>query len=313
MSNKIKKGLGKGMNSLIGDYSMDFIINEEFKDVKPLTNNQEIVELNLTDIQPNPSQPRKTFDQELLEELAKSIKNQGVLQPILVEEIVKGKYSIIAGERRYRAAKLANLEKIPSIIKTFDDLQRYEVALIENIQRENLNAIEEAKAYSFLIDKSGLTQEELANKVGKSRSAVTNSIRLLQIPGSLQKLLLENKITAGHARAYLSVKQKTERDLMESKLQEGKLSVREAEKLAKDYNEGKRIIQKTKKKDDFDSFEGKSPDLIDAQEKFSRVLGKKIEINGSLDKGKIVISYNNIEELERLFRVISQERDLFEI
>ena len=203
-----KHGLGKGMGSLLSGFDYDaqmenIVLNEDEREEAPLTpppspvmtekaddTGERVIYINLSAITPNPNQPRKTFDDDSLNELAESIKSQGVIQPIIVEEYAPGKYSIIAGERRFRAAQIAGLNTIPSIIKSFGEIQRMEVSLIENVQRENLNPIEEAFAYQYLIQKSGYTQEEVARKVGKSRSAVTNSIRLLNLPDTIKDDLI---------------------------------------------------------------------------------------------------------------------------
>lgn len=318
MSIKIKKGLGKGMNSLIGDYSMDFIKKELGNDKPTLSEigKQEILHVAIDKIKVNPSQPRKYFDENALNDLSISIKNQGILQPLLVEKIEDDKYSIIAGERRYRAAKLANLVEIPVIVKDFTEIERLEVALIENIQRENLNALEEAQAYSYLINESGLTQEDLAKRVGKNRSTISNSIRLLQLNDRMKKNLVEGKISAGHARALLSLVNPADRKILETKLIKGDLSVREAERIAGNLNKGIRNnpekgIKNERKGSDLEK--GIDPDLQDIQEKFISSLGSKVEFSGSINKGKFSISYNSIEELERLFQIISPDGDMFEI
>ncbi len=318
MSNRIKKGLGKGMNSLIGDYSMDFIKSEIGTEVLTVAekSGQEILHLSLDKIITNPSQPRKHFDEVALNELSISIQNQGILQPLLVEKVENDKYSIIAGERRYRAAKIANLSVVPVIVKDFSEIERLEVALIENIQRENLNSLEEAQAYSYLINESGLTQEELAKRVGKSRSSIANSIRLLQLNDKMKRSLEDGTISAGHARALLSLINPADRKILENKLLNGSLSVRDAEKIAKNLNKGIRNNPEKGAKKDSTSGEignGIDPDLQDVQEKFISALGSKVEFKGSINKGKFSISYNSIEELERLFQIISPDGDMFEI
>lgn len=318
MSNRIKKGLGKGMGSLIGDYSMDFIKSEIENEVsETLTKGkQEILNVDIDKIIINPNQPRKHFDETALKELSLSIESQGILQPMLVEKIDTDRYSIIAGERRYRAAKLANLKEVPVIVKSFNDIERLEVALIENIQRENLNSVEEAQAYYYLLNESGLTQEEVAKKVGKSRSTIANSVRLLQLNEVMKKSLEDGTISAGHARALLSLANPADRKILERKLLSGNLSVREAEKIASNLNSGKRNNPekdaKSSKKSDEDA-NGIDPDLQSIQEKFISEIGSKVEFKGSVNKGKFTISYNSMEELERLFQLISPDGDLFEI
>jgi ParB family chromosome partitioning protein len=317
VSIKKKTGLGKGMGSLIDGYSLDFLLGENEEEGKSgtiATNSGAVVhEIEIEKIRSNPHQPRKNFDEKTLLELADSIKDQGILQPIIVEELTPQEYTIIAGERRYRAAKLAGLKKIPVLIRSFSDMQRLEVALIENIQRENLNAIEEAHAYAYLLQETSLTHDELSKKLGKSRSTITNSLRLLQLPEEVQQGIIEGTYSAGHARAFLSLVNPADRILMLKNLREKHLSVREAEKLAADLNQGKK--GKNTKKDDKEKGGqvGLDPDLHDIQEKYIQALGCKVEIKGSLDKGKITIAYKSSEELERIYQILSPGSDLFEV
>lgn len=318
MSNKIKKGLGKGMGSLLGDYSNNITKEESekpnitFEAVK----RQEILHLPIDKVNVNPSQPRKYFDEIALKELSDSIKTQGILQPLLVENLGNGSYSIVAGERRFRAAKLADLTEVPVIVKNFTDIQRLEVALIENIQRENLNSIEEAQAYKYLINESGLTQEEVASRVGKDRSTISNSMRLLQLENNLKNALEKGIISAGHARAYLSLTNPADRKILEKKLLSGSLSVRGAEKIASNLKKGKRNNPEKDENDssnDKEKGSGIDPDLLSVEERFVSAVGSKVEFKGNINKGKFTISYNSIDELERLFQLISPDSDLFEI
>ena len=271
-----------------------------------------VLTIPLATIRANPRQPRKEFDEASLKELAASIKNQGVLQPILVEEIAPGEYSIVAGERRYRASKMAGLETIPVLVKDFTDLQRLEVSLIENIQRENLNPIEEAKAYAYLIQEAGITQEELASRVGKNRSTISNSMRLLQLTGTMQQDLLSGKYTAGQARALLSVVNPADREILYRTVLEKDLSVRATEQLASQFNQGKRVAYQDKKKRPKKSLP-KSPDIISVEDKFLHVVGSQVEVKGSLEKGKLEIPYTSSEELERLYQLLAPGADLFEV
>ncbi len=321
-----KHGLGKGMGSLLSGFDYDAQIeniplSENEKEEVPLTppsfdiplkkdntevdTGERVVYLPLSSISANVNQPRKSFDDDSLNELAESIKSQGVIQPIIVEEYAPGKYSIIAGERRYRASKIAGLEHIPSIIKSLGEIQRMEVSLIENVQRENLNPIEEAFAYQYLIQKSGYTQEEVAKKVGKSRSAVTNSIRLLNLPDTIKDDLISGLITSGHARAILSLINPSDQMLLRNKIVENDLSVREAESLAEEYNKGKKIIQKKKDK-------GKDPEISLIEEKFVTAIGAKVEIKGTLNKGRLMVRFRSQKELERIYSFLSDGDDLFE-
>lgn len=301
-SNK-KRGLGRGISSLMDDYSFDGIFADgEIAEV----NGGRLLSLEINRVHPNPHQPRKQFDQETLDELAESIKTQGILQPLLVEKISDDDYAIIAGERRYRAALSLGLERIPVIVKEFTDFQRLEVSLIENIQRENLNPIEEAKAYVYLLDKAQIKQEELADRVGKKRSTIANTVRLLQLPKEMQDSLLADEFSAGHARALLSVVNPGDRLYLYRKLLEEGLSVRKAEKLASDLNQGKRAAH-TKKQHESKE---KSIDLLVLEQKFLEACGTKVKLKGTLEKGKIEITYHTMEDLERLYRILTQEESI---
>ncbi|MCI6674659.1 MAG: ParB/RepB/Spo0J family partition protein [Sphaerochaetaceae bacterium] len=304
-----KHGLGKGIESLLDDYSVDSKLLGLSDTVKQPEARQEerVVELPISQIVPNPNQPRKTFDQTTLDELAESVKNQGILQPLLVQKISDTTYSIVAGERRYRAAKQAGLEKIPVLIKQFSDSQRLEVALIENIQRENLNAIEEAKAYAYLIDESGMTQDELAKKVGKNRSTVANSLRLLALSPEMQGDLLAGNINAGQARALLSVVNPADRLKLYEHLKEKELSVRATERLAAAYNEGKRVAFQKKKRKVKDLED--SPEVTVVKEKLFQALGKPVEIKGTIDSGKLVIPYDSADELDQICELLAHEEE----
>ncbi len=272
---------------------------------------QRILQVPIENIRANPNQPRKDFNQESLEELAQSIKREGVLQPILVEEIAPGQYSIVAGERRYRASKLAGLPSIPVLVKDFTQMQRLEVSLIENIQRENLNPIEEAKAYAYLIQEAGITQEELAQRVGKNRSTISNSIRLLQLSSAMQQDMLHGKFSAGQARAILSVVNPADREILYRAVLEKDLSVRATEQLAAQFNMGKRVAYQKKKR----AKKGlaKSADILAVEDKFLHVVGSQVEVKGSLAKGKLEIPYRSSEELERLYQLLAPSQELFEV
>ncbi|HKM07989.1 MAG TPA: ParB/RepB/Spo0J family partition protein [Sphaerochaeta sp.] len=313
-SNK-KHGLGKGIGSLMNDYSFDSVLENALglapnQGQKP--EGTAVLTIPLANIRANPRQPRKEFDEASLKELASSIKNQGVLQPILVEEIAPGEYSIVAGERRFRASKLAGLETIPVLVKDFTDLQRLEVSLIENIQRENLNPIEEAKAYAYLIQEAGITQEELASRVGKNRSTISNSMRLLQLTATMQHDLLSGKFTAGQARALLSVVNPADREILYRTVLEKDISVRATEQLASQFNKGKRVAYQNKKNRVKKSLP-KSPDVISVEDKFLHAVGSQVEVKGSLEKGKLEIPYTSSEELERLYQLLAPGADLFEV
>jgi len=305
-----KRGLGKGIGSLIGDYSLD---NSSFSGDKSAytdDNNNSVIMLGVDKINSNPAQPRKHFDTNALQELADSIKEQGVLQPILVEESpdVPGHFIIVAGERRFRASKLAELKHIPSLIKNFTEEQRLEVALIENIQRENLNPIEEAQAYRFLIDQAALSQDELSKRIGKKRSTIANSLRLLNLNGEIQQSLKEGVITAGHARALLSVVNPADQEILYTRILKDSLSVRQAEIEGKSLNEGSRAVQKKIRKKELIE---KPVEVRRIEEKFLEALGTKVSLKGSLKKGKLEISFYSPDDLERVYQLLSKNDGLF--
>ena len=336
MSNDKKHGLGRGISSLFGgDFSLDEQVDniiskttgterkskpasEAKSDAKKVAapekaavvkeeNNPDRIEaiyVPITSVSPNPNQPRKSFDPESISELAESIKSQGILQPLLVEEIVPGKYSIIAGERRFRAANEAGLKKVPVIIKKLSELERIQMSLIENIQRENLNPIEEATAYQYLMKRSGMTQEEVSEKVGKSRSAIANSVRLLTLNDSIKDDIISGNLTAGHARALLSLVNPSDQILLREKIINGDLSVREAERLAAEYNKGHKFIQKKGSKDE-------DPEISEVVEKFVSAFGARCDIKGTLSKGKLTIKFRSQQDLERIYGLISGGEELF--
>ena len=254
------------------------------------------LELKLSDIVPNSEQPRKDFDEDTLTELAESIRQFGVLQPLLVQK--KGKYyEIIAGERRWRAAKIAGLKKVPVILKDFTDLEAVEISLIENIQRENLNSIEEAYAYKRLIEEFHLKQDEVAERVSKSRAAVTNSMRLLKLDERVQKMLIEEMISSGHARALLSLEDPELQYQTAQKVFDEKLSVRETEKLVKSILNPKKVQKKAVNEQMEAVYER-------MEEKLKEIVGTKVAISrGKGNKGKIEIEYYSQEELERILEL----------
>ena len=307
MANEKKRGLGKGISSLMSGFDFDSqtddIITKTIKDERK--DKMTVVQLDIGHVRPNPNQPRKYFDEEALSGLAESIKSQGIIQPLTVEEIAPGEFSIIAGERRYRAAKIAGLEKIPAIIVNINEIQRIQMSLIENIQRENLNAIEEATAYQYLIDHSGFTQEMVSQKVGKSRSAIANSLRLLSLSDKMKDDIVSGAMSAGHARAILSLVNPADRDLLRDKIVHEGLSVRDAEILADSYNKGHKLIQRKKSA-------GKDSEIVNIEEKFVSAIGARVEIKGSLDKGKLQIKFKNQKDLERLYALLSGGGVLFD-
>ncbi|MGP1445300.1 ParB/RepB/Spo0J family partition protein [Treponema sp.] len=252
-------------------------------------------------LKPNPFQPRRTFNEESLQELAASIKDHGIIQPIIVEKN-GNEYYIIAGERRTRAAILAGLSRVPVIFREFDNSKKLEIALIENIQRENLNPIEEAKAYQEIMQLSGLNQEETAKRVGKSRSAVANAMRLLQLPDGMQAALEKGFLSAGHARAILSLVNPADQQILFTRITEQGLSVREAEMQAAQLKNGKRTEQKQPAQSAKPPADDDSRFVIkDMEQQFIDALGTKVEIKGDLEKGIVYISYFSRADLDTLY------------
>ena len=280
------KRLGKGLSALIPE------INEEI-------DKKDIVQIKLSNIRPNKNQPRKEFDEDRIKALSDSIKNVGVLQPIVLKPIEDNNYMIIAGERRYRASILAGKEQIPAIIKDIPIKDIMEIALIENLQREDLNSIEEALAYKNLIEDYKVTQEELSEAVGKSRPYITNTLRLLNLQNKIIKMIENGDITAGHGKALLRIEDKEKQLEVAMRIVEEGLSVRTVENIAKKIieNKEKRKIEK-KEKDIY---------IIDAEEKLSNIFGTKVNISMNNKKGKIEISYNNEDELNDILSMIMEE------
>ena len=287
----MKKGLGKGLDALIPAGET----NSKNRKETPIDSPDKMV--NISKVEPNPDQPRKSFAEDELEELADSIKKIGIFQPILVQD--KGDhYMIVAGERRWRAALKAGLKEVPVIIKNYTEEEIVIISLLENIQRVDLNPIEEAQTYKKLIDTYKYKQDEVAEKVSKSRTAVTNSMRLLKLADEVQQLLIENLISSGHARALLAVDDKATQYELAQRVMDEKLSVREIEKIIKDLNKPKKEEAKKQKKLNFL--------YKDLEEKIKRNLGTKVTINAKDEKkGKIEIEYFSKEELERITDILS--------
>jgi len=279
-----KKGLGKGLDTL-------------FEKKPELEFEEGISEIKISLIEPNRNQPRKSFDPDKLKALADSIKENGMIQPITVTKTEEGRYTIVAGERRWRASKLAGLSTIPAIVKEYDDKTIAEVALIENLQREDLNPIEEALGYKELSEKYLLKQEDISRMVGKSRSAVANSMRLLLLEEEFQKRLISGEISEGHARAALSLEDYELRSFLINQIVENELNVRQAEVLAKQLQKG--VTKKEKKRPDVYDIE-----LERIQNRLSSNLGTKVTISHGAKKGKIEIEYYGNEDLERLLNII---------
>lgn len=285
-----KRGLGKGLSALIPEESQISLFEDDLS-------KGSIIELDIDSIESNKEQPRKTFEKESLEELVNSIRLYGILQPIVVRK-KDNKYEIIAGERRWRAAKEANLEKVPCIIKEADDTQALKLALIENIQRENLNPIEEAYAYKTLIDEYNLTQEEVAQALGKSRSYIANTLRLLNLDEEIIDYISQGKITSGHGKALLGVKSKKDRLKLAKEIVEKNLNVREAEKMA-----SKISSKKSKEK----SVE-KNPFISQIEDNLMRALGTKVTLTTKKNGGKIEIEFYNDDDLQRIVEIITDEQ-----
>jgi len=282
-----KKGLGKGLDALLGDFS------------EPQATGLQEIDIYLIDT--NEGQPRKTFDKEKLNELAESIKLHGVVQPIVVRKIGE-RYSIIAGERRYRAARIAGLATVPVVIRDMGEMQAREVALIENIQRENLNPIEEAAAIKTLMDLHDLTQEEVSRRISKSRPAVSNAVRLLSLPEEVQDMLKEGQIQAGHARAILAIPDALNRTIVARRIAQSGASVREAEKIVKaELNPKMEPVTPRAEKRTPD------PDLRAAEDALRERLGTKVSIQGSAAKGKLVIEYYTKDQLSGLYDLLIGE------
>ena len=288
----IRGGLGKGLDLLIPTEAAAAAGNEPEKETLMLKTSQ---------LEPNKEQPRKKFDEEKIEELAASIKQYGIIQPIIACK-KDDYYQIIAGERRWRAAKKAGLKEVPVVVKDYTEKEIAEISLIENIQREDLNPIEEAKSYKQLIDEYNLTQEELAARVSKSRTEITNKMRLLKLHDEVQKMLVAGTITAGHARALLGLENKTDQLKAATEVVEKSYSVRQTEDLVKKMNEPKKPEKsKTKDKDSMDFV------YEDLEKKLSDCLGTKVKINRKdKGKGKIEINYYSNDELDRLYGIINK-------
>ena len=283
-----KRALGRGLEDLFNSENLD-LESVEAKIYETATS-EEIVELNLSDLRPNPYQPRKVFDEEALNELCASIKEHGVFQPIIVKKSIKG-YDIIAGERRYRASKMAGLEKIPAIIRDFTDEQMMEIALLENLQREDLSVIEEALAYKSMVEHLHLTQDELSRRVGKSRSHITNILGLLRLPSEVQQMVSDGRITMGHARALSKLESRDEIIKLANKIVDDNLIVRDIESITSDNQVAKKVkVNRKSSNNEYKYVEDLLRDKFDTK---VSVKGKKIEI-----------SYDNADDLNRILELL---------
>ena len=297
----VKKGLGKGLGNLIPESDKEA---QKTKVVEKVVEKKVIVKepaetiVKINEVEPNKNQPRRTFDEDALLELAESIKQHGVIQPLIVKKRDKY-YEIIAGERRWRAAKMAGLKEIPIVIKDLSDQEIMEVALIENIQREDLNPIEEAKAYQRLIKEYNYKQDELAERVSKSRVAVTNSMRLLKLDEHVQKMIIDDMISAGHARALLAITDSEKQYTIAMKVFDEKLSVRETEKLIKNLDKQVKPKVNTTPENDFI--------YRDIENKLKESMGTKVIIhNKDNNKGKIEIEYYSQDDFERIVDILKK-------
>jgi ParB family transcriptional regulator, chromosome partitioning protein len=280
----MSRGLGKGLNALITSN----LIEE----------GERVTEIAVGDIRPNPYQPRKEFEPTAIEELAQSIKEHGIIQPLIVRKSIKG-FELVAGERRLRAAKAVGLKKVPAVVKAYSDQQLMEIALIENLQREDLNPLEEAEAYEKLIAHHSYTQEQLAQKIGKSRPHVANMLRLLQLPKKIREMVSVSALSMGHARALLSVeKEAVQLQLANDVVNKG-LSVRQLEELVKQLN----VSRETKKKKPLK----KEPQLMELEERLRSRLGTSVKIKKGTKRGKIEIDFYSQEDLQRILDILYVE------
>ena len=277
------KGLGKGLNAFFSDVGKE----------------ETVQEIKLKELRPNPYQPRKTFQQETIDELKASILEHGILQPLVVRKSIKG-YEIVVGERRFRAAKEAKLETVPAVVRELSEQQMMELAVLENLQREDLNPIEEGLAYQTLMEKLKLTQEEVANRLGKSRPHVANHIRLLSLPPQIQELISTGKISMGHGRALLGLRQKATLPLLVEKVVNEGLNVRQLEKMIQQLNEN--VSRETKKPE-----KKKDVFLQEREHSLRERFGTKVHIKQNKNKGKIEIEFFSKDDLERILEILEQE------
>ena len=287
------RGLGKGLEALFSNSEID---TQEISITKKEESEEKGISfININEIKPNQNQPRKSFNEEKLEELAASIIENGLIQPVILRKADKG-YEIVAGERRWRACRKAGLKEIPCIIREFTDEQNMLIAIIENMQREDLNPVEEAEGLNQMIVNFGMTQEQVSKSVGKSRPYITNALRLLKLPSEIREMLLANQLSAGHARAIAGIGD-TEKQiqLAEYAIKEG-LSVREIEKIIKEENAPKKKISRKKAE--------KSADVRKVEDDLKQIMGTKVNLNQSGKKGKIEIEYYSRDELERLIELL---------
>ncbi|MDO5773443.1 MAG: ParB/RepB/Spo0J family partition protein [Spirochaetales bacterium] len=313
------QGLGKGLGALMQEADLSEEVSENGVQLKESASP---VNLNLPAgissdengtlwvdpalLKPNPRQPRTYFDDEKLAELTESVRKEGILSPVIIEDANDGTFFIIAGERRTRAAKAAGLAKIPVQLRKYSEQRKLEVALIENIQRTDLNALEEAQAYYDLMELGNLTQDQVAERVGKNRSTVANCLRLLKLPEDIQKALVADSISSGHARAILSLENDSDKRILFGKIIGQGLSVRQSENIAKEMKSGISSAAKT----DFKPEPKKDPNLAALEQKLIERLGTKVQLKGGFSKGTISINYFSSEDLDRIFNLIVPDANL---
>ena len=293
-NNYKRRALGKGLEELFNNEPLDF--NKVEEKIIESTPKDEIISVKLSELRSNPYQPRKIFDQEALDELSQSIKEHGVFQPIIIKPSIKG-YEIVAGERRVKASRQAGLEEIPAIVREFNDDEMMEIALLENLQRENLTCIEEAEAYKKIATSLNLTQDELAKRIGKSRSYITNAIGLLKLPEETKKLINENKISMGHAKILSKLEDENKINDLTKKIINDGISVRELERITsstEDYVR-KNVIRKPKQQDNTYKY---------VEESISEKLGTKVKIKSN----KIEITFTNSNDLNRLLEIMNLDK-----
>lgn len=309
MATKTNRGLGKGLGAFFGDEVVQEVVNDKGSDVKPVVTEKTItvevpkeITVKITMIEPNREQPRKDFNEEQLQELADSIKQYGILQPLLVQKR-ENYYELIAGERRWRAAKLAGLKEVPVVIREYTKQESMEIALIENVQRADLNPIEEAKAYQRLMQEFGLRQEDIAQRVSKNRATITNSMRLLKLAEEVQQMLSEDRITGGHARALLAIEDPAVQTQLAMKIEKDKMSVRDVERMVKI------IARKPKPRTTGQPDEALELIFKELEERMKSAMGTKVVISRKdRNKGRIEIEYYSESELERIVELIESIR-----
>lgn len=305
----MKKGLGRGLGSLFGDYAQydidekpqaeqksEKVVEKVVEKIKTVEVNTGVEQIEISLIDRNEKQPRKNFDEKALKELAHSIKDHGIIQPLVLRKI-GDRYQIVAGERRFRAAKLAGLKKVPAVVKDFTEREVSEIAIIENLQREDLNPIESARAIQNLIESYNLTQEVVADRIGKSRSAVANTLRLLTLPEEVVNLVLASKLSAGHARTLLAIEDKNKQIELANLSMQKKLSVRELEQIIKNLN--KPVKERVKPV--------QSLELKSFVNELNRKFATKVSVIGNDRKGRIYIDYYSPSDLQRIYDILNRD------